>query len=158
MTMRTSIPVGGLALVSLALLAPQAHAASSPVSIEAVSVTPQKPGPGVLCTLGVRLKNSGTHIATDFRFSVKIDGQDVATYKVESFAQNVAPGASDTIALHNFWTPTAPKASVTVEVSVLEGRWADVKQEGNTSTTTPVGPIEGLPVSATQSVQMGSGK
>jgi hypothetical protein len=70
----------------------------------------------------------------------------------------VAPGASDTIALHSFWTPTVPKTSFTVEVTVLEGRWADVKQEGNTSTTTPIGPIEGLPASATQSVQMGSGK
>jgi hypothetical protein len=156
--MRTGIPMTGLALVSLGLLAPQAGAASSPVSIEAVSVMPQNPGPGVLCSLSVRLKNAGTHTATDFRFRVKIDGQDVATYNGESWAQNVAPGASDAVALHNFWTATAAKAGFTVEVTVLEGRWADVKQEANTSTTTPIGPIEGLPVSATQSVHMGPAK
>ena len=147
-----------LVIVSLAFLATQARAASPLVSIEAVSVAPQRPGAGVLCTLGVRLKNTGTHTATDFRFKVEIDGQDVATYNNESFAVNVGPGGSDTIALHSFWSPATAKADFTVEVTVLEGRWADVKREGNTSTTTPIGPIEGLPVSATQSVHMASTK
>jgi hypothetical protein len=146
------------AIVTLAFLATQARAASPLVSMEAVSVAPQRPGAGVLCTLGVRLKNAGTHTATDFRFKVKIDGEDVAIYHIESFAVNVGPGGSDTIALHSFWSPATAKANFTVEVTVLEGRWADVKREGNTSTTTPLGPIEGLPVSATQSVQMASTK
>ena len=156
--MRTSTPVRRLGIVSLAFLAPQARAASPPVSIEAVSVAPKSPGPGVLCTLGVQLKNAGTHTATDFRFKLKIDGQDVAIYNIESFAVNVGPGASDTVALHSFWSPATAKANFTVEVTVSEGRWADVKREGNTSTTTPIGPIEGLPVSATQSVHMASTK
>lgn len=148
--MRTNTPARMLAIISLAFFATQARAASPPVSIEAVSVSPQSSGPGVLCTLGVRLKNAGTHTATDFRFKVKIDGQEVTTYNIASFAVNVGPGASDTIVLHSFWSPAT--AIFPVEVTVLEGRWADVKREGNTSITTPIGPIEGLPVSATQSV------
>jgi len=145
-------------MVSLAFLATQVRAAGAPVSIEAVSVAPKSPGPGVLCTLKVRLKNAGTHTATDFRFKVKIDGQEVAIYGIESYAVNVGPGASDTIALHNFWSPATAKPSFTVEVTLLEGRWADVKREGDTSTTTPIGPIEGLPVSATESVHLASTK
>lgn len=156
--MRMSTLVRRLAILSLAVLAPQVRAANSPVSIEAVSVAPKSPGPGVLCTLEVRLKNAGTHTATDFRFRVKVDGQDVAIYGIESYAVNVGPGASNTIALHNFWSPASAKPSFAVEVTVLEGRWADVKREGDTSTTTPVGPIEGLPVSATLSVHMASAK
>jgi hypothetical protein len=152
--MRSSTAVSAIALVSSAFLAPSARAASTAVSIEAMSVGPQSPGPGVLCTLGVRLKNTGTHTATDFRFKVRIDDQDVASYGIQTFAVNVAPGTSDTIALYNFWSPAAPKASFPVEVTVLEGRWADVKLESKTSTTTPIGPIEGLPVSVTQSVRM----
>jgi hypothetical protein len=143
-------------MISLAFLAGPARAASPPVSIEAVSVSPQNPGPGVLCTLGVRLKNAGTHTATDFRFKVKIDGQEVATYNIESFAVNVGPDASETIVLHSFWSPATATANFPVEVTVLEGRWADVKREGNTSTTTPIGPIEGLPVSAMQSIRIAS--
>jgi hypothetical protein len=154
MTVRRSTALTGLAIASLVFLPSHAPAASAPVSIEAVSVSPASPGPGVLCGLSVRLKNAGAHTATNFRFKVRIDGQDVATYNVEMYAENVAPGASDTIALHNFWTAATAKASFPVEVSVLEGAWADVKREGNTSTTPPLGPIEGLPVSATQTVQM----
>jgi hypothetical protein len=156
--MRTNGHAGGLAIISLAFFPAQARAASPPLSIEAVTVSPQSPGPGVLCTLGVRLKNAGTHTATDFRFKIKIDGQEVATYNIESFAVNVGPGASDTIVLHSFWSPATATANLPVEVTVLEGRWADVKREGNTSTTTPIGPIEGLPVSVTQSVHMASTK
>jgi hypothetical protein len=83
-----------------------------------VSVAPQSPGPRVLCTLGVQLKNAGTHTATDFRFKVKIDCQDVATYNIESFAVNVGPGASDPIALYSFWT--ASRSRRTTLTSRLE--------------------------------------
>lgn len=153
--MRRSTALRGLAVASLAaFLAPWANAAPSPVSIEAVSVAPVSPGPGVICTLGVRIKNAGSHTATDFRFNVKVDGEEVTVYHNQTYAVNVAPGTSDSIALYNFWSPAAHKASFPVEVAIVEGRWADVKQEAGTSSTTPVGPIEGLPVSATQTVRM----
>jgi hypothetical protein len=157
--MSTARVVRGLASVSLAVFlttfsAPWAAAAPALVSIEAVTVGPASPGPGVICTLGVRIKNAGSHSATDFRFKVRIDGEDVTVYHNQTYAVNVAPGTSDGIALYNFWSPAVHKASFAVEVAIVEARWADVKQEGSTSTTTPVGPIEGLPVSATQTVHM----
>ncbi len=153
--MRTIPALAALALASFgAPLVLPAHAAPSPVAIEAVTVSPASPGPGVLCTLAVRIKNGGAHSATDFRFKVRIDAEDVAVYHNQTYAVNVAAGASDSVALYNFWSPAAHKASFPVEVTIVEGRWADVKQEGGASTTTPVGPIEGLPVSATQTVRM----
>jgi hypothetical protein len=153
--MSTATAVRGLALACLAAFpAPWANAAPAPVSIEAVSVAPASPGPGVICTLGVRIKNAGSHTATDFRFKVRVDGEEVTVYRNQTYAVNVAPGTSDSVALYNFWSPSAQKASFPVEVAIVEARWADVKQEGSTSTTTPVGPIEGLPVSAAQTVHM----
>ncbi len=154
MTMRPVFFLASLATATLALLTTGVGAAPAPLSIEAVTVSPESPGPGVPCTLAVRLKNGGARSATDFRFKVRIDGQDVATYNVATYAIPVAPGASDAIALNNFWTPAAAKPSFPVEVTLVEGRWAEVKREGTSVTVTPIGPIEGLPVSATQSVRM----
>jgi hypothetical protein len=146
--------MAGSAALILALLPGSSPAAPAPVSIEAVAVSPSKPGPGALCGLRVTLKNAGTHTATDFRFKVKVNGEEVSVYGGETFAEGIAPGASETITIHSFWTPTAAKSSLTIEVSVIAGRWADVKSEGATTTTTPIGPIEGLPVSATQMVPL----
>ena len=147
-------PVGVFSLLIAGLVfLPRVAGAASAISVDAVSVSPANPGPNALCTLSVRLKNAGTKTATNFRFKVTIEGKEVATYGIETYAVNVPSGTSETIPLHNFWTGAA-KASFPVEVSVLEGTWADVKREGNASTTTPSGPIEGLPVSASQTVTM----
>ena len=130
------------------------RAASSPVSIEAVTVEPASPAPGALCRLGVRLKNAGTQVATSFRFQVKTGGQEQAVYKVEVYAINVEPGASGTIELHSFWVPSAAKGTFAVEVTLAEAQWAQVKREGQTTTTTPTGAVEGLPVSSTHAVSL----
>ncbi len=145
--------VAALLFLAVVALSSQAGAASA-LSIEAVSVSPANPGANALCTLNVRLKNAGTKTATNFRFRVRIDDKEVASYAIESYAVGVPPGTTDTIALHNFWTPAVAKPNFTVEVTVLEGAWADVKRESNTTTTTPAGPIEGLPVTASQTVPM----
>jgi hypothetical protein len=151
--MRKTVLVG-IAALNLALWPAEAPAAPSQVSIEAVSVSPSGAGPNVLCGLSVVLKNAGAHTATDFHFKVRIGGEEATVYGAETFAVNVAPGTSETITLHNFWTPAVPNPKLAVEVSILEGRWADVKKDASVTTTTPIGPIDGLPVSATQTVHM----
>ncbi len=150
--MRVNVILGILAVTYLSLHPVPARAAGSPLSLESVSVEPQRPAPAALCRLAVRLKNTGARAAGAFGFRVKIDGQEETTYKAESYWVNVGPGTSETIALHNFWSPAA-KAAFTVEVTLLQAEWVEVKREGSASTTTPVGPVGGLPVSATQSVQ-----
>ncbi len=152
--MHGNTATAALALASLLYLPSPGDSASSPLSIEAVSVSPASPGPSVLCGLSVRLKNAGVKTATDFRFRVRIEGQDVTSYNLEIWAVNVAAGTSATILLHNFYAASTAKASFPIEVTVLEGSWAEVKHEGSTSTTTPLGPIEGLPVSITQTMRI----
>jgi len=143
-----------VAVLGATAFGPHARAASSPVSIEAVTVEPQSPAPGALCKLGVRLKNAGTQVATSFRFQVKTGGQEQAVYKVEVYAINVEPGASGTIELHSFWIPSAARGTFPLEVTLAEAQWAQVKKEGQTTTTTPTGAVEGLPVASTQTVSL----
>lgn len=158
--MRTSAVSALLGVLAAAAVAPspEVRAASPLLTIEAVTVEPPSPAPGTLCRLSVRLKNSGTQTASSFRFKVKIDGREEATYANVLYAVNVEPASSGTISLYNFWSPSAVKTSFAAEVTLAEGAWADVKREGTTTTTTPLGPVPGLPVSATQSVSVAAGK
>jgi hypothetical protein len=156
-SMRAGAVVGVLGVLA-GVCGPVVQAASSPVTIEAVVVEPQSPAAGVLCRLSVRVKNAGTRAATSFRFKVSIDGREEATYANEVYAVNVDPATSGTIGLYNFWSPSPAKASFTVEVTLVEAQWAEVKREGKTTTTTPLGPVEGLPTTAVRSVSPATGK
>lgn len=156
--MRSAAVVMVLSALGTAGLGFPAEAAGSSVSIEAVTVEPQSPAAGGLCRLSVRLKNSGTQTATYLRFQVKVDGREEALYEVESYAVNVDPGVTAIIGLHGFWSPSAPKTSFPVEVTLTEAQWAQVKREGQTVTTTPLGLVEGLPVSSTLTVSAAPGK
>jgi hypothetical protein len=147
-----------LAVLGWGLLGHHSDAASSLVTIEAVLVEPQNPRPDALCKLSVRLKNAGRQTTTYFRFKVKIDGQEVAIYKDHLYAVNIEPGTSGTIDLYSFWSPSDGKPSISVEVTLLEAQWAEFKREGQTFTTRPLGSVEGLPVSGTQSVRISATK
>ena len=143
-------------LVATVLCLP-AQAASSLVTVEAVTVEPQSPAPGAHCRLSVRLKNTGTQTATYFRFEVKIDGEEQAAYERYMYAAIVAPGATATIDLFNFYSPAA-HAAFPVVVTLSEAQWAEVKWVGQTNMTTPVGPVRGLPVSSKQTINAASSK
>jgi len=155
--MRAGVIVGVLGVL-VGVCGPAVQAASSPVAIEAVTVEPQSPTAGVLCRLSVRVKNAGTRVATSFRLKVRIDGREEAPYANEVYAVNVDPAAAGTIGLYNFWSPSPAKASFKVEITLVEAQWAEVKREGKTTTTTPLGPVEGLPSTAERAVSMATGK
>jgi hypothetical protein len=103
------------------------------------------------------LKNSGKQVASFFKFSVKIAGREEPTYTQQSFVINIDPGKTGEIALYNFYSPSTARP-FDVEVTLVEAQWVQVKKEGaNSTTTTPIGPVAGLPTGKTLTVNMGTG-
>lgn len=141
-------------LLGASLVSP---AAAADVTVASVVVEPARPAPSTLCRLKVALKNGGSQTASNFKFDVKIGGQDVAVYKPQTYAVNIDAGKTDEIALYNFYSPQAPKP-FDVQVTLLAAQWVQVKKEGNTTTTTPSGPVTGLPTSGSVTVKMAAGQ
>lgn len=145
-------------------LGAQAPKPAAPLlALEAVQVDPASPGPDTLCRLSVRLKSSGTKTASAFAFRVRVDGKDLPVYEKELFLKPVAPGASAEIRLHNFWSsetgrPFPAGGKMTVEVTLAEARWMDVKTQDGAEVWTPAGPVEGLPVSKTVTLTLGKAR
>ena len=87
------------------------------------------------------------------RFNVKIDGQEAPAYKLYTHVLNIEPGKTGELALNNFYSPPEARA-FEVQVTLVEAQWVEVKKEGSSSTTTPSGPVAGLPTGASLSVKM----
>jgi hypothetical protein len=141
-----------LLLLALAAVAQDAKPPSPALALDEVKVDPASPGPDTLCKLSVTVKSSGTKTASALGFRVKIDGQELPVYQKELFFRPVAPGAAVEVKLHNFWSsetsrPFPASGRMTVEVALTEARWMDVATKDGAEVWTPVGPVEGLPVS-----------
>jgi hypothetical protein len=132
-------------------------ARAADVAVDGIVVEPASPGPSTICQLKVRLKNGGSQAVSLLKFGVKIDGQEVAQYKVSSYAIGIAPGTVGEVALYSFYSPAVPK-TFEVQVALVEAQWVQVRQEGVTTTTTPAGPVPGLPTSASLSVKTSAAK
>ena len=61
-------------------------------------------------------------------------------------------GTTGELALNNFYSPPEARA-FEVQVTLVEAQWVEVKKEGSSSTTTPSGPVAGLPTGASLSVK-----
>jgi len=133
------------------------RAQAADVSVDAIMVEPGSPAPSTLCRLKVRLKNGGKQTVSYLRFNAKIDGQEVPLYKSQSYVVNIDPGTAEEVVFYNFYSPPAAKP-FEVQVTLVEAQWVQVKKEGKSSTTTPSGPVAGLPTSASLSVKMSPGK
>jgi hypothetical protein len=152
-----------LLLVLLLLVALAAVAQGKPapgLTLESVKVDPASPGPDTLCKLSVTVKNAGAKTASALGFRVKVDGKELAVYKNELFFRPVAAGGTTEIKLHNFWSsetgrPFPTGGRMTVEVTLAEARWMDVKTENGAEVWTPVGAVEGLPVSKSVTLTLG---
>jgi hypothetical protein len=140
-------------LLLLLALAVTVQAAPKPptLALEAVEVDPAAPGPDTLCKLSVTVKSSGEKTASALGFRVRVDGKELPVYRNELYFRPVAPGAVAEIRLHNFWSsetgrPFPSGGRMTVEVTLTEARWMDVKTQEGTEIWTPVGVVAGLPV------------
>lgn len=128
------------------------------LTLESVKVDPASPGPDTLCRLSVTLRSiggeggEGKKTASALAFRVKVDGRELPVYKNELFFRPVAAGATAEVKLHNFWSnetgrPFPTNGKMTVEVTLAEAQWMDVKTENGAEVWTAAGPVEGLPVS-----------
>ena len=141
-----------LLLLPAVLLLSGAKASDPGLALEAVKVDPASPGPDTLCRLSVTLRSSGAKTASALAFRVKVDGRELPVYRNELFFRPVAAGATAEVRLHNFWSnetgrPFPTNGKMTVEVTLAEAQWMDVKTENGAEVWTAVGPVEGLPVS-----------
>jgi hypothetical protein len=148
-----------LSVITMPLLSPVLvlGADTAKVTVDAIVVEPAAPAPSTLCKLKVRVKNGDAQTISFLKFSVKIDAKDLSVYKMQSYAINIEPGTIGEIDLYNFWTPSEAK-TFEIQVTLAEAQLVQVKKEGTTTTTTPSGPVAGLPASATLSVKMSPGK
>ncbi|MES1243315.1 MAG: hypothetical protein ABUT39_17010 [Acidobacteriota bacterium] len=140
-----------LLLAAGAVLAQESRPAPG-LTLEAVKVDPASPGPDTLCRLSVTVKSAGAKTASALGFRVKVDGKELAVYGNELFFKPVPAGGTVEIRLHNFWSsetdrPFPAGGRMTVEVTLAEARWMDVKTENGAEVWTPAGAVEGLPVS-----------
>lgn len=143
-------------ILSLAAVLPAGAQEAKPSApgllLETVKVDPASPGPDTLCKLSVTIRNAGTRTASALGFRVKVADKELAVYGNELFFRPIAAGAAAEVKLHNFWSnetgcPFPTTGKMTVEVTLTEARWMDVKTENGVEVWTPVGPVEGLPVS-----------
>jgi len=133
------------------------------LTLESVRVDPASPKPDTLCKLSVSVKNAGTKTASALGFRVKVDGKELAVYQNELFFQPVAAGETAEVKLHIFWSnetgrPYPTGGRMTVEVTLTEARWMDVKTENGAEAWTLAGPVAGLPVSKSVTLALGKPK
>jgi hypothetical protein len=109
-------------------------AAESPLRIESIVVSPERPADDTLCRLTVRLHNAGAKAMYSFAFDVKLDGVSLPVYERQLFLQAIGAGETAEVRLFNFWTtetsrPRPADGKLDVEVTVREALWLDITHE-----------------------------
>ena len=130
------------------------------LAITAVRVDPDKPAADTLCRLQIEIENSDERVATQLGFTVTINGQKLPVYESHLFMFPLSPGAKSELPLYNFWStetsrPEPASGKLEIVVTLREARWMNIAMEGDTETWTPLGDVEGLPVSYSITVPMG---
>lgn len=152
--MRIAVPLCLVVLVATAFVV---RAAAADVGVDAIIVEPASPGPSTLCKLKVRVTNGGTQTVSYLKFNVTIDGQAVPTYLKQLYGINIAPGTAEEVGLYNFYSPSVVKP-FDVQVTLVEAQRVQVQKAGTSTTTTPSGPVAGLPTRASLTVHMAPGQ
>jgi len=124
---------------------PKAAAPASPLSIEAVRVTPAFPAPDTICHLSVTLRNAGEHTASRFELRVQVGGSELPAYRGRIFLAPLPAHGTLDLPLFNFWsTESSRKApadgKLAVEVTLLDARWVEKTAEGGIETWSPLLP------------------
>lgn len=140
--------------------APEEGETAPQVTVEAIIVEPDKPGPDTLCHLEVKLRNAGDRVASQLGFSVTINGQALPVYANQSFYYPLEPGGTTQMPLYNFWTtetsrPAPANGKLTIAVTLEEAVWMDISvDDDGVETWKPLGPVEGLPSRASTTVEL----
>ena len=156
----STVGLGLFAITSTVLQAQKVEKTEPQVTVEDVLITvsPGKPigpeglSPGTLCNLKVKLRNRGTQKASSFGFGVKINGQGMTLYDKMLYMEAVDAGNTGEIALSSFYStepggPLPKDGKVTVDVTLKQAQWVEIKKEGDTQAWTPLGEVKGLPFS-----------
>lgn len=161
--LRAAVAAVCCALFPAQLAAQEEAPAAPPLAIESITVEPSAPGPDTLCRLRVKLSNGGEQIASQLGFQVTLNGQSLVVYDNQLFMYPVPAGGSLEIPLYNFWTtetsrPMPASGKLEVVVTLKEAIWTKVEMEedeqGEIEVWTPLGPVPGLPVSASLTVPL----
>jgi hypothetical protein len=162
-------------LAGLAIPAISQEAAAPMLEVIKIDVQPSNPAAETLCRLTVTIRNSGEENASQLGFAVKLNGQDLTVYGNQLFMYAVPAGGELEIPLYNFWTtetsrPDMPaNGKFKVEVSLQEAQWMEISTvtetveragsevEEEVEVWTPLGAIEGLPVSSSVTLDTAGG-
>lgn len=140
----------------------QEAAADSPapeVTIESITITPDKPAADTLCKMSIRLKNHGQSIASKLGVTVSINGTQVPVYANHLWMFPLPAGEAADLSLYNFWStetsrPMPKDGKLTVEVTLNEAERYSIEMAAGVETWTPLGAAEGLPSSASVTLEM----
>jgi hypothetical protein len=162
--------LAGLLALGFAARAPAQPGDAPPVSplrIEKVDVSPERPGNETLCRLTVRLHNAGAKPMYAFAFDVKLEGVPLPVYERQLFLQAIPPGESADVRLYNFWTtetarPRPADGKLDLEVVVREALWLEITtepaEEGEhgdpVEVWSPAGEVPHLPVSGSRVLEL----
>ena len=158
-----AFPITRAVTLASLLLTASAHgedapkAASSPLTLGAITITPATPGADTLCELRVDVANHGDRIASQLAFAVKVNGQELPVYRNQLFMQRLDPGKTSTVRLYNFWTtentrPAPKDGKYRIEITLREAKWYEIATKDGAEEWTPLQPVTGLPVTATMVV------
>ena len=150
-----SAAVGGTAGPSEA----QGEETRRPPLVLAARLAPSSAGPETLLRLSVVVDNRGQRPVSAFRFAVTAEGRQLPVYRDTVYLAPVAPGERRTLPLHNLWAseagrPPPADGRLDVEVAVVEGSWVAREETAEGLRWRLVGPVEGLPVRATATVEI----
>ena len=83
---------------------------------------------------------------------MRVGDVPIAVYRHLLYFQTVPAGATVELRLYNFWStetsrPAPADGQLRVRVGLVGARWVDVvKDAQGTETSTPAGPVAGLPI------------
>jgi hypothetical protein len=147
---------------------------ASPLRVESLRITPERPGSDTLCQLTLRLHNSGAKPMYAFALDVTLNGAPLPIYERQLFLQAVRAGETAELRLFNFWTTETGRARpadgrLVVEVRVREALWLDITTEPAEPSPgaadgeremvevwTPAGEVPGLPVRGSATLELSS--
>lgn len=130
------------------------------ISIDELLLEPAAPTTTTLCRLRVKLSNPLDKPVSMLRFAVKVSGQDLPVYDNQVFLQAIPAAGATELKLYNFWVSETGRAAptdgkLTVEVTLLEAQLMKIGPDAEgVETWEPLGPVTGLPVSKTRTVEL----